>query len=86
MMYEPGERVRVRYGFSKRRFKDDPNVDPKMLIYEGQEHEISRVASICPAWYRLYDCPFIWDERWLEPVEDKIQTMNENDIMSLLGE
>ena len=83
MKYEVGEQVRVKDDFIHLRFKDDPNIDPKMLQYVGKVFVISRHHNETYKWYKLEGNYFVWDERWLDPVEDNI-IMTEDDILEML--
>lgn len=83
MKYEVGEQVRIKDDFNHLRFKDDPNIDPKMLDDAGKVYIVSKHHNETCKWYKLQGNYFVWDERWLEPVEEDI-TMTENDIMEML--
>ena len=83
MKYEIGEQVRVKDNFSDLRFNDDPRVDPKMLKDAGKVFIINRKQNPTYNWYKLENNNYVWDERWLEPVENNI-TMTENDILEML--
>ena len=85
MKYERGEQVRVKDNFAELRFIDDPQIDPKMLSCAGKIFFITRWHNETYKWYKLENNQFIWDERWLEPVENNI-TMTENDILNMFKE
>lgn len=85
MKYEIGEQVRVKDYFTELRFADDPQIDPKMLPYAGKIFVITRWHNETNKWYKLENNQFIWDERWLDPVEEDI-AMTENDILDMFKE
>lgn len=85
MKYEVGEQVRIKDNFEDLRFIDDPQIDPKMLKDAGKVFVINRKHNETYKWYKLEGNMFVWDERWLEPVENNL-TMTENDIMRMFGE
>ena len=85
MKYEIGEQVRVKDNFADFRFKDDPNIDPKMIKHAGKTFIVSKWHNETCKWYKLENNYFVWDERWLDPVEEDIE-MTENDILDMFKE
>lgn len=85
MKYEIGEQVRVKDNFAELRFIDDPQVDPKMLKEAGKTFIVSRWHNKTYNWYKLEGNYFVWDERWLDLVEEDI-AMTENDILDMFKE
>ena len=85
MKYEIGEQVQVKDNFARLRFIDDPQVDPKMLACAGKTFIVSKWHNKTYNWYKLEGNCFVWDERWLDPVEEDI-AMTENDILNIFKE
>lgn len=83
MKYKIGDTVRIKDDFERLRYSDDPSIDPKMHKYAGLITTITRIASSTHTpWYKLENNVFVWDERWLDIVENDIE-MTENDIMEM---
>lgn len=89
-MFEVGQRVRIKDNFYEIKFPTEngvyrtPGYNSFMKKYAGKEAVISRRDRDVFTWYYLTDAGgWIYDERWLEPVEEI--TIEEDSVLGVFA-
>jgi len=91
-MYEVGDKVRIIDNFWEFRYYsgapggEDPDIVESMKEDAGRICEIEDRVTNHPTWrYRLKDVDWWWDERWLEPENNRNIDITEDSVMDVFS-
>ena len=83
--FKVGDQVQIKEHFDDFRYEYDPGIDDDMLTYSGGIYTVRALEEYYSLpMYRLEGNTYLWDERWLEPVNESLIDVNEDDWLAVL--